>query len=686
MQRVQVPQQVLLSWFSGSSFQATASVADIATPDVRPGQRWRLTARLQPPFALMNPGAFDHELWMFEQNLRAQGTVVRQSPLLLTQTLWHPFEQWRWHVRRAIDQQINDAQAAGVLSGLAFGDQGAIQSEDWDVFRKTGVAHLLAVSGLHITLFSWVASAAMRRTWRWWPVHWQVAIDRTTAGRWGGVALAFGYALFTGWGLPAQRTVLMLSWVACLRQRAWQWPWPMILAGSAVVVTVVDPWALLQAGFWLSFAAVGLLMLGGDSAAKGWRAACWQSLETQARATVGLAPLSVVFFHQVPLLGLAANLVAIPWVTFVITPLALGGMVLPSLWSMGTWTVKALMAFLTPLANSASAVWQVQAASSGWVLLLGLSAAVLGLAPLPWSLRCLAVPLALPMFFPGAVRPESGAFEVIAADVGQGTAVLIRTASHTLLFDSGPRYSAHSDAGGRVIAPLLHLLGEERLDTLVLSHSDLDHIGGAKAVAQALPVTRLLSSLKPTHELHRLFKVSEPCLPGQRWTWDGVTFEVLHPTPRDLQRHRAGHTKPNTVSCVVRVQNSAQHSVLLTGDIEAAQEWDLVNSLGSRLQTEVLIVPHHGSKTSSTPAFLDAVQPRWAVFQAGWRNRYGHPAPLVMQRYVDRSIGVVTSPTCGAWRWMASAQTASAGFKPQDYVCERSLQDRYWRTKIGGMF
>ncbi|MEW6467104.1 MAG: ComEC/Rec2 family competence protein, partial [Pseudomonadota bacterium] len=296
---------------------------------------------------------------------------------------------------------------------------------------------------------------------------------------------------------------------------------------------------------------------------------------------------------------------------------------------------------------------------------------------LPWALRAFGLPLLLPALLWPAQRPAPGSFELLAADIGQGTAVLVRTAGHTLLYDAGPRFSAESDAGERVLVPLLRALGE-RVDTVLLSHRDSDHIGGARAVLAAQPQAALLSSIEDGHALQALRRVTR-CAAGQRWSWDGVQFELLHPLAQDYAQPR----KSNAMSCVLRVQDAQGRRALLVGDIEAAQEAELIARAtasgmspadGASLRSEVLLLPHHGSQTSSSAAFLDAVAPRWALIQAGYLNRYGHPAPAVLARLRERGVAVVDTVRCGAARW----SSAEAG-APR---CERAHAPHYWQHQV----
>ncbi len=673
-QPVLLPPLLSLGWFRGFDDDAVLGGPGQA---VRAGQRWRFTARLRQPHGSFNPHGFDAELWLFEQGIRATGSV-RSRPgdeaVLLAAASGHRIQRARQDWRDAINRRVSDPAAAGVLAALAVGDQAAIERADWDTFRTTGVAHLMSISGLHVTMFAWLVGLLVGRLWRLHPRP-MLALPAPTAARWGGLLAALGYALLAGFGVPAQRTVWMIATVVLLRQAGLRWPLPAVLLAAAVVVTVLDPWALMQPGFWLSFVAVALLVVsepvhGAAAPPTGRRARLWAAVRggwrTQVVATVGLAPLSMIFFQQVSLVGFAANLVAIPLVTLLITPLALLGLLLPPLWSAGAALVQGLTGVLQALAALPMPVWQ-GAAAPAWAVACGLLGGALAVLPLPWRLRAFALPLMLPLLAPAVARPPLGAFEAVAADVGQGTAVLVRTQGHLLVYDAGPIYSRESDAGARVLVPLLRARGERRIDLLMLSHRDADHVGGAAALLRALPVAALSSSLEVGHPLRDGHAVPHtPCAAGQAWAWDGVRFEVLHPLATDLEQR----LKSNALSCVLRVQGS-HGSLLLTGDIEAAQEAALVQRAGASLRSDVLLVPHHGSRTSSTGAFLDAVAPRTAVVQAGYRSRYGHPAPDVLARYRARGIAVVRSDACGAWTLPAAAPGEEPG-------CERSRARRYW--------
>jgi competence protein ComEC len=466
----------------------------------------------------------------------------------------------------------------------------------------------------------------------------------------------------------------MLAVVVVLKLSARLWPGYLVWALAGAVVLTWDPWAMLQPGFWLSFVAVGVLMATGHALEPVQKQPNWASVwlgrvgslvREQFIVTVALAPLGLLFFGQVSWVGLLANLLAIPWVTFVVTPLAMLGVIWSGAWDLAVLALHPLSMVLTWMASWPLPVVSTAMAPWGFATLALLGAVVLVLkAPLSWKLLCL--PLMWPVLFWQAPWPATGTFELLAADVGQGNAVLVRTAQHSLLYDAGPRYSSESDAGHRVLVPLLAQSGE-RLDVLMLSHRDSDHTGGAAAVLSMQPQAALWSSLEDDHPLHKLRPGWTRCQAGQSWVWDGVLFEILHPPAQATGATLDKKTKPNAVSCVLRISQGTA-SALLAGDIEAPQELALV---ASGLQpVDLLLVPHHGSKTSSTKPFIDALKPQVAVVQAGYRNRYGHPAEPVVQRYKAMGIELVENTRCGAARWVSS--------EPQRVHCERNLARRYW--------
>jgi competence protein ComEC len=533
----------------------------------------------------------------------------------------------------------------------------------------------MSISGLHVTMFAWLASLVVSWGWRrsvLWGFAGALRWPAPQVGALAGLVLAGFYALFSGWGVPAQRTMWMLAVVVVLKMSARLWPGPLVWALAGAVVLTWDPWAMLQPGFWLSFVAVGILMATGNAwdpgekrllGTRAWLGRAGSLVREQFIVTVALAPLGLLFFGQISLVGLLANLLAIPWVTFLVTPLAMLGVVWSGAWDLAVWALQPLSVVLTWMASWPMSSVSMAMAPWGFAALALFGAVVLVLkAPLSWKLLCL--PLLWPVLFWQAPRPAAGTFELLAADVGQGNAVLVRTAQHSLLYDAGPSYSPESDAGHRVLVPLLAQLGE-RLDVLMLSHRDSDHTGGAAAVLGMQPQVSLWSSLEDEHSLHALRPDWTRCQAEKSWVWDGVRFEVLHPAEQLGPIARAH--KPNEVSCVLRI-STAQTSALLAGDIELAQELSLVQAKLSPV--DVLLVPHHGSKTSSSLPFLLALEPRLALVQAGYRNRFGHPAESVVARYQMLGITLVESSRCGAAIWRSDA--------PGHVHCERKLRQRYW--------
>jgi competence protein ComEC len=664
------------------------------------GQRWHLMVRLHAPDGLSNPDGFDSTLSFFERGVRAIGQVRDRgaAPVKWSdepEYFWQgAIDRYRQRTRDAILRHVDDPRVAGVLAGLSVGDQSAIDRDDWQVFRRTGVAHLVSISGAHIAMFGWLAAALVRRLWSRWPagVH---TVPAPELARWAAVLASGLYALLAGWGVPAQRTVWMMLIMTLLRSGGRRWPWPLVWLGSAVVITALDPWALRQAGFWLSYVAVAVLMSSGPQPVKpgadtvdadigqapaqrsAIRASMWSAvsdagremLRTQWLVTLALTPLAAVCFGQVSVVSVVSNMAAIPLFTLGITPLALLGMIWPPLWALGAALVQWTLQGLTYLSAVPWAV--VQALALPWWVASGvILAGFVQALDIPWRWRLLALPFLMPLLhLPHSWRllpaPLPGQFQLLAADVGQGTAVLVRTARHSLLFDTGPRIGTQGDAGDRVLLPLMRALGMNGLDVLLISHQDTDHVGGAAAIVRELPVGRLLSSLDDAHPLLQqpgsLGQVlpHEACTAGQHWAWDGVDFTVLHPTPQDYARR--AELPSNALSCVLRVSRVAEPSVsaLLTGDIEAAQEAALLaRTDASALRSTVLLAPHHGSKTSSTEPFLQAVQPDQLVIQVGRRNAYKHPSPPVLDRYDAMGLPWQSTPACGAYVWNSGALQA----------------------------
>jgi competence protein ComEC len=665
---VRLPTRVVVNWYVRGPQ---------VWPEVRSGERWSFTLRLRQVHGTSNPHGFDRELWLWQQGVGATGYVRNgpRDPVPVRVSAASPWsvDAARQAVVLAIGQRVSDARAAGVLRALVVGEQAAIEREDWSIFRLTGVAHLMSISGLHVTMFAWLAMVVLRWVWRRWAVVWPRALlawPTPTVAAWGGVALATAYAVFSGWGVPAQRTVLMLAVVVALRWGARRWPWPVVWACAMVAVVCWDPWALLQAGFWLSFVAVAILMgsnarLPQAAGAGSWAVRFWawwrQLLREQSLITVALVPMTLVWFGQVSWVSFFANLVAIPWVTLVVTPLAMLGVFVPPLWDWAAWSVSAMVALLAWMAQWpwAASTWALPPWPLGVLSVLGGAVAVM---PWPWVVRALGLLAVAPVLWFSPARPAMGEFELVALDVGQGSAVIVRTAHHTLLYDTGPSYGPEADAGQWVVLPYVRAMGE-RLDAVVVSHVDSDHAGGAASVAQAFASARWLSSYDEHAERR--------CVAGQHWEWDGVRFEVVHPSAQDYGPDGRGRWSTNAMSCVLLVGNGRRRA-WMGGDIDAEREtrWALRHP---QVRADVMLAPHHGSASSSSPVLLNTLQPRWVVVQAGYRNRFGHPAAVVTSRYDERGIAWVASPQCGAATWRSA--------QPDRLDCHRLSRPRYWQLR-----
>jgi competence protein ComEC len=665
-QVVTVPALIELTWYASQNEAALTQPDPRLPAPPRAGERWRFNVRLKAVHGSLNPFGFDYELWQWEQGVQATGYVRTgasdPAPVRLATGVAYPLARWREQQRQRILERLPDPQSSGLIAALVVGDQRAIERDDWQVFRATGVAHLVSISGLHITMFAWLAARVVG--WLWRRSGWLcLRLPAAHAALLGGIGLALLYALFSGWGVPAQRTMLMLACVGLLRLSGTRWPWPSVWLMACAAVVLLDPWAMLQAGFWLSFVAVGILFAADNVAITPHESWAYRHFYAFFREqwviTLALTPLSLLLFGQVSLVGIPANALAIPWITLVVTPAAMLGLLVPGLWELTAVAASWLMWVLTWLAGLSWAVWSVAQAPL-WAAAVALLGGIVLAMRLPWSLRLFGVPMLWPVLWWQVPVPAFGEFEVLAVDVGQGSAVLVRTSGHALLFDAGPRYGHDSDAGQRVLVPLLRALGVQ-LDMLLLSHRDSDHVGGAPAVLAMQPKAALWSSFADAS------KSTVACRAGQHWRWDGVDFRMLHPLPDVALSPR----NSNATSCVLHISN-VDSAALLTGDIEVAQEVALAGS--TRVKADLLLVPHHGSKTSSSPQFLDAVAPRWAIVQSGYRNRFGHPDAMVLARYQERGVLVLDTPHCGAVIWRSGVESVPG--------CQRQQSPRYWHHRV----
>ena len=681
-----VPTRLSLAWYAPAP---TADAPAPAVPEVHAGERWRFIVRLKRPHGYVNPAGFDLEAWLLEHDLRATGVVTPAPENARVDAFAGRFDdhvqRTRERIRARIHSALPGAPYAGVLVALAIGDQRAIPESQWQVFNRTGVSHLISISGLHVTAFATLAGGLafllLRRAC--WLTSRVPARKLAVAV---GAVLATIYVLLAGAEVPAVRTLAMLVvaaiglWLGRPGTASCIWLW------SLVAVLLLDPWAGFAPGFWLSFGAVGLLLFAGsgrleDAPPRHWRERCKRALGEAARTqwaiTVGLVPGTLALFQQVSLVSALANAFAIPAVTVVIVPLALGGLVIPwdGIWQLAHALLALLMRALEALASLPSAAWSSHAPLA-WTLPVALAGVLLWLAPHGVPGRALGLLLMLPLLFVRPAPPPPGTARLVALDIGQGLSVLVQTHAHALLYDTGPRQSETSDAGGRLIVPVLRAAGVRALDALVVSHQDLDHAGGALSVLAVVPAHVLWSSLGIDHPIVRRAEAQGTawrCAAGQSWTWDGVRFDVLHPP---LAQYADEGIKTNDRSCVLRIEAGGRVA-LLTGDIEARSEALLLRA-GAALHADVLIVPHHGSRTSSTAAFIAAVDPAVAIVTAGYRNRFNHPRADVVERYTRRGVEVPRTDRDGAVSVDLGPGAAPAARKA------RETHKRYWLDTPAG--
>lgn len=604
---LQLPQRLRLSWYAG--------------PPVQAGERWRLAVQLRRPLGTANPQVFDYEAWLLAQRIGALGSVKAGQRLQAASGV----TAWRDQLRQRLLQTPAFARE-GALAALVLGDGSGLSRADWQVLQATGTVHLMVISGQHIALLAGLVYAAVAGLARLglWPralpwLPWACGL---------GFAAALAYGVLAGFEVPVQRACVMVALVLLWRLRFRHLGVWLALLMALNAVLLVEPLASLQAGFWLSFAAVAVLLLVFAGRLGPWP--WWRSWgRAQWSMAVGLLPAMLALGLPVSLSGPLVNLLAVPLLGVVVVPLALlGTLLLPVPWLGETclWLAGGLLHGLFWGLTQVAAVlpaW-LPVAPPLWAWCLGVLGVVLVLLPAGVPGRGLGVLLVLPLLWVPVPRPAPGEVQVWQWDVGQGLSVLLRTREHALLYDAGPRHGDF-DLGERLVLPALRAQGISRLDVLLLSHADLDHAGGAEALQRGLPIGRVLSG-----EAAALPAVlaAQPCIDGASWQWDGVRFSTWR-----WQQAPEG----NPASCVLQVEAASGERLLLTGDIDQAAERALLAS-GRDLRADWLQVPHHGSGSSSSLAFLQAVAPRAALLSRARYNVYGHPHPQVLARY--RALGV----------------------------------------------
>lgn len=625
-----------------------------AAPSV--GQEWEFLVRLKRPNGYMNPGGFDGERWLFQQRIRAAGYVktgkgTRGAHRMLADDPARGFiDRQRAWLGHAMRESLGASEHAGIVIALAIGQASGIAPRQWDTLNATGTNHLMSISGLHISLVAGLVFALVRRLWRLFPRACLALPDRK-AGALAGIAGALVYSALAGFSIPTQRTLIMLTvaFTAMLMQR--EVAVRQVLGLAWLAVLLLDPFAILSVGFWLSFTAVAIIFytMGGRQGGEGW---WWKWGRVHWMMTIGLIPFLLLYFQSLPVYSFLANAVAVPVVSLLAVPvILLGCLLLPLLPAAAGWLLRAAdgilqlqWQYLEWVERLAGSQW-MQHAPLPWAFACGMVGILLLLAPKGWPGRWTGALWLLPMFLVQPPAPAPGDIHFTMLDVGQGLSAVVRTHGHTLVYDTGPRHSESFDTASTVVAPYLAAVGAGKVDTLVLSHDDNDHSGAARSLLTQMPVGRVLSSMQEKYQ----WQNGETCQAGMEWEWDGVRFRILHPArPEEWKAD-------NNRSCVLHVQG-AGGSILLPGDIERRVEKALAQTDGASLKSDIVVAPHHGSRSSSSPEFIAATGPRHVLYSNGYRNRYGFPRDDVAARYREAGAQSWYSDRHGAITFEISAQ------------------------------
>ena len=623
---------------------------------VEAGESWRLRVRLKRPSGFMNPGGFDYEKWLFTERIIATGYVRKAKSISTNQRIaeasWWSINHLREQIHKTIQARVMDKASAAILSALSIADRSKLGRQQWQILQQTGTSHLVAISGLHIAIVAGFAFLPVFLFWRIFPRLNEI-IPVPIAGGVLGIIFASLYAMLAGFSLPTQRALLMvvIALLGLISRR--NYPATSILAMALVAVLLLDPLASMTVSFWLSFLAVGIILIIVRRQMHIEKPRL-HIIVLQIILSLGMFPLTLLFFGTGSISAPLANIIAIPWVAMVVVPLTLLGVLFMPVSEILSaallktaavavdWLFKGL-GFLNGQPMLKADLPEIPVV----YLLLAFAGFLYFLLPKGFPGRWLAVFSIIPALLFSVPKPESGSFSYTLLDAGQGMASVLRTTNHTLVYDVGKRLNDNFDLGRLVVVPYLRAKGVHKVDILMLSHEDNDHRGGAKAVLEALDVEQIQSSdlsILPEYTV-------KPCKEGQKWQWDGVSFEILSPPGDwiksiDPGRTRIPNVSDNNLSCVLRVSNK-HYSLLLTGDIEKLVERQLVSKY-PKLQTDVIIVPHHGSKTSSSEPFLAASQAKLALLPVGYRNRFGHPKADVIKRYKAKGINVLDTVKNGA--------------------------------------
>ncbi len=645
------PGKVRLSWYRSLELP-------------KPGERWQLYVKLRRPRGFMNPGGFDYEGWLFQKKIRATG-YVKSSPKnrKISDTGTYLFDQWRHKIGGKIDHYVA-GEYAGPIRALAIGDRSKVSSEQWRLLRGTGTNHLLAISGLHLGLVAVMAFFLGRWLWSWNSRLTGLLSARKFSALFA-VAAGFIYAGLAGFSLPTQRALIMLCMFMSNILLGGQWRISYVMATAVFLILFLYPFSVLAVEFWLSFSAV--LIIVYILACRREHPSWFHSLvKVQFFVPLGLAPLLLFWFQEVPINSFFANLLAVPVTTLLLIPCTLVATLSTTLLpEMAGFLYEVTVLIITPMFAYLEFLRGLPFSNRVFPApsLLALVFAVTGMAIvfMPRGLpgRWLGLCCFMPLLWPNIELPRTNSFHLYLLDVGQGLSAVITTRNHTLIYDSGPFWSDSFDAGRSVIVPFLRSRGISEVDVLLLSHGDKDHIGGADSLLAAVRVNRILVNTNGI-----TFDNRQPCLSGTRWQWDGVDFEVLHP-------QESGTVSANNSSCVLKV-SSGTVSVLLPGDVERSAERKMIAAWRDKLDADILIAPHHGSATSSSADFIRAVSPRVVLFPAGYRNRFGFPKPDIINRYQDAGVRVLSTANSG--------MIAFAGDREMVFSRYRQEHRRFWHS------
>ena len=677
-----IPKRLLLAWYSETN-RKTNEVT--VAPMMTPGERWHFTVRLRRPHGTMNPHGFDFEAWALERDIHATGYIrvkgINQKEATNANGFMVLVDRTRMAIREQMQSALTEQPYRGVLVALAIGEQGAIPADQWKVFWRTGTGHLMSISGLHITMVASLIYWLAFRLWARMPAL-ALRLPAQRAAAFAGALAALGYALIAGFSVPTQRTFYMLAAIAMALWVGRGISGSRILAWALLAVVLIDPWAVLAAGFWLSFGAVAMIFFVTANRT-GVASALSGAVKTQVAVTLGLLPMTLALFQEVSVISPIANAFAIPLVSLVVVPItlfgALAGQIFSADWILHlAHAVMQLCYFaLAWLAELPNAVWQSHAPPL-WAAGLALAGMIWLLAPRGVPLRMAGVVLTLPMFFVLPPGPKEGELWVHLLDVGQGLATVVRTAHHSLVYDTGPKWNPDADSGNRIVVPFLRGQGIRELDALIVTHADDDHSGGAKSIIDARKPKWVMSSMSADSEALADAAELMKCEAGDTWHWDGVEFDIIHPASEAYQSDRV---KTNNLGCTLKI-TAPGGTILMTADIEKLSELQLLSRFeydASMLKADVLVVPHHGSRTSSTDAFIDAVSPKMALVPVGYRSRFRHPNAVVMERYATRKIPVYRTDYLGMLtvKFVPGTRPALSGFRDehQRYWLDRPLAD-----------